>query len=197
MECYKGSISHTRNHKRRTPFTRTWNQLNLQAFWKRTYGSLSNGNLILNFAVIFPFLLLSSFSNYVIGRDLLPNFLGVLLCTLIVMYLQCIFKFMNCFHVKTSLTYWVVPYSNESNIHCCFYIWAKGIRTTEKQSSRPLNVPMVLILFWALYEERDFHFHYQMVYTLPETMCTSTSSVTFTVSRPKQTHGIWREGISI
>ena len=113
------------------------------------------------------------------------------------MYLQCIFKFMNCFHVKTSLTYWVVSYSNESNIHGCFYIWAKGIRTIEKQSSRPLNVPMVLILFWALYQEQDFHFHHLMGYTLPGTMCTSTSSVTYTVSRPKQTHGIWWEGTSI
>ena len=123
--------------------------------------------------------------------------MAVLLCTLIVLYLQCIFTFMNCFHVKTSLTYWVLLYSNYSNIYCCFCIWAKGIRTIEKQSSRALNVPIVLILFWALYEERDFHFHYQMVYTLPETMCTSTSSVTYTVSRPKQTHGIWREGMSI
>ena len=77
-----------------------------------------------------------------------PQFSIVLLCTLIVMYLQCTLKFMNCFHVKTSLTYWVLPYSNESNIHCCFCIWAKGIRRIEKQSSRPLNVPMVE--HWAL-----------------------------------------------
>ena len=77
-----------------------------------------------------------------------PQFSIVLLCTLKVMYLQCTLKFMNCFHVKTSLTYWVLPYSNESNIHCCFCIWAKGIRTIEKQSSRPLNVPMVE--HWAL-----------------------------------------------
>ena len=151
----------------------------------------------LNFVVIVPFLFWSIFSSYVIGRDLLPNFLGVLLCTLIVMYLQCIFKSMNCFHVKTSLTYWVLSYSNQSNIHRCFCIWAKGIRIIEKQSSRPLNAPMVLILYWALYEERDFHFHYQMVYTLLKTMCTSTSSVTYTVSRPKQTHGTWWEGMFI
>ena len=53
------------------------------------------------------------------------------------------------------------------------------VRTIEKQSWRPLNVPIVLILYWALYEERDFHSHYQMVDTLLKTMCTSTSSVNY------------------
>ena len=76
-------------------------------FHNRIYRSLSNGHSIPKFAVIVPFLFLSIFSSYAIGTDLLPNFLGVVLCTLIVLYLQCIFTFMNFFHVKMSLTYWV------------------------------------------------------------------------------------------
>ena len=61
-ECYTGSISHSGEHKCRTrPFTRTWNQLNLQAFWKRPYWSLSNGHLIPKFCSYCPFFIFKYF----------------------------------------------------------------------------------------------------------------------------------------
>ena len=68
------------------------------------------------------FLFLSIFSSYVIGRDVLPNFLGVLACTLIVLHVQCISTFMNCLHVKTSSTYCVYRIQIEVIFTAVFYL---------------------------------------------------------------------------
>ena len=97
------------------------------------------------------------------------NATKVQLPTLPTYSVHCMLTFLKGFHFNTFLTYWV----NCVQIKVIFtavFVFEQSIRLVQKQSSHLLSVPKVLILHWASYEEQDFRFRYQMVYTLSETM---------------------------